>query len=218
MTIKEASNLSGRAEITIRRLVKYLIRQKDILTTQGTTQMTTQKYNLSSQMISQMIRQDRQNESPRSPFTYKISEDLIRKVFDLTTQTTTQDKPDDYSNDYSNDKETTQRGSQVSSQSEAYAEIVVLLREQLVAKDEQLKAKDGQINSLIERNRETNILIGRLQQRVFQLEAPKEIEVVGEVKDEVKNATETKPEGRESDLGGDREKATKKKEKKWWVF
>ncbi len=224
LTIKEASDLSGKSPITIRRMIKYLITQKDKLTTQE----TTQKHNLSSQMISQMISQERQNDNPLSPFIYKMNEDLIRRVFNLTTQPptqmATQDKPDDYSN---NKKEDTQ----MSSQKPAFNEVVTLLKEQVKTKDEQIKDLGGKIDQLIERSRETNILMKGLQERVFQLEAPREtkvedndrtVEKQQEGADEpetTQNRTEKQPEGKESHLEGDTtEEATKKKERKWWDF
>lgn len=49
-----------------------------------------------------------------------------------------------------------------------------LLREQLVKKDEQIKDLGGKIDELIQRDRETNILIGQLQSKVLMLEQPKE--------------------------------------------
>lgn len=49
-----------------------------------------------------------------------------------------------------------------------------LLKEQLVKKDEQIKDLGGKIDELIQRNRETNILIGQLQSKVLVLEQPKD--------------------------------------------
>jgi hypothetical protein len=48
-----------------------------------------------------------------------------------------------------------------------------LLKDQLAKKDEQIKDLDGKIDQLIERDRETNILIGQLQSKVLMLEQPK---------------------------------------------
>jgi hypothetical protein len=49
-----------------------------------------------------------------------------------------------------------------------------LLKEQLTKKDEQIKDLGGKIDQLIERDRETNILIGQLQSKVLMLEKPRE--------------------------------------------
>jgi len=45
-----------------------------------------------------------------------------------------------------------------------------LLKEQLTKKDDQINALGGTINQLIERDRETNILLGQLQSKVLMLE------------------------------------------------
>jgi len=49
-----------------------------------------------------------------------------------------------------------------------------LLRSQLYIKDKQISSLGGKIDQLIERDRETNILMGQLQSRVLMLEKPKE--------------------------------------------
>jgi len=49
-----------------------------------------------------------------------------------------------------------------------------LLKDQLKVKDEQIKDLGGKIDQLIERDRETNILIGQLQSKVLMLGQPKE--------------------------------------------
>jgi len=66
-----------------------------------------------------------------------------------------------------------------------------LLKEQLTKKDEQIKDLGGKIDQLIERDRETNILIGQLQSKVLMLEKPKE-PINGEV--EQTRQDEPKPE------------------------
>ncbi len=47
------------------------------------------------------------------------------------------------------------------------------MKEQIKVKDEQIKGLGGKIDGLIERNRETNILLKSLQDKVFVLEQPK---------------------------------------------
>jgi len=49
-----------------------------------------------------------------------------------------------------------------------------LLKDQLQKKDEQIKDLGGKIDQLIERDRETNVLIGQLQSKVLMLGQPKE--------------------------------------------
>jgi len=66
-----------------------------------------------------------------------------------------------------------------------------LLKDQLAKKDEQIKDLGGKIDQLIERDRETNILIGQLQSKVLMLEQPKET-IISEYKDETSQATPDK--------------------------
>lgn len=49
-----------------------------------------------------------------------------------------------------------------------------ILKQQLTKKDEQIGKLNHTIGELVERNRETNILLKGLQERVFMLEQPKE--------------------------------------------
>lgn len=165
LTIKEASNLSGRSEITIRRVIKYLISQKEILN----NQTITRKYKVSKQMIDQLIKREKQNELPHSPFIYKISEDLIKQVFNLTTQNVNKTTIQKIQNDYSDDKE---MPNQVIEHNEKDYEIITILKEQIKIKDEQIKSQNETIGQLIERDRETNILIAGLQ-KILNIEAPK---------------------------------------------
>jgi predicted DNA-binding transcriptional regulator AlpA len=53
-------------------------------------------------------------------------------------------------------------------------ELTEVLKEQLNRKDEQIKSLSDKIDTLIERDRETNILLGQLQSKVLMIENPKE--------------------------------------------
>ncbi len=65
-------------------------------------------------------------------------------------------------------------------------ETTEMLRGQLKAKDDQIKNLDDKIGQLIERNRETNILLKGLQDKIMLLEQPK-------IKREIRERPETKP-------------------------
>jgi len=73
--------------------------------------------------------------------------------------------------------------------------IIGILKEQLQKKDEQINALGGTINQLLERNRETNILMGQLQGKVLMLEQPKEpinddAEETGQTRQDTEDKTE----------------------------
>jgi hypothetical protein len=67
---------------------------------------------------------------------------------------------------------------------------VSLLKDQLTVKDRQIDNLSGKIDELIQRDRETNILIGQLQSKVLMLERPQETEKE-EIKAEEIKADET---------------------------
>jgi len=96
--------------------------------------------------------------------TTPIKEAKIKEITDETrpdkAEQTSQDKP--------------QETGQDSEIINLLKETTGLLKEQLVKKDEQIKDLGGKIDQLIERDRETNILIGQLQSKVLMLEKPRE--------------------------------------------
>ena len=77
-----------------------------------------------------------------------------------------------------------------------------LLKKQLVKKDEQIKDLGGKIDQLIERDRETNILIGQLQSKVLILEKPKE-PIISEAEETGHDADQT-GQGKAGETGQDK--------------
>ena len=70
-------------------------------------------------------------------------------------------------------------------------ETTAFLKEQLVKKDEQIKDLGGKIDQLIERDRETNILLKGLQDKVLMLEKPRE-PINGEAEETGHDADQTR--------------------------
>jgi len=98
----------------------------------------------------------------------KKAEFLENKDFKGQTDETRQDTPEQTRPDRT--RETGQDSEVIT----LLKETTGLLKEQLVKKDEQIKDLGGKIDQLIERDRETNILIGQLQSKVLMLEKPRE--------------------------------------------
>lgn len=72
-------------------------------------------------------------------------------------------------------------------------ETTQVLKDQLVIKDKQIKSLSGKIDQLIERGRETNVLIKGLTNKVFMLEGKKEQdETINEVEDKDKDREDRK--------------------------
>jgi len=84
-----------------------------------------------------------------------------------------------------------------------------LLKEQLGKKDEQIKDLGGKIDQLIERDRETNILIGQLQSKVLMLEQPKDA-INADIVEQTGEDTPDKT-GQDKPIKPLKEKKTKKK-------
>ncbi len=79
-------------------------------------------------------------------------------------------------------------------------ETIGLLKGQLEEKDKQIERKDEAINSLIERNRENNVLMKGLQDKVFVLEEKKiELEETGRDKADKTGQTDEKGQGGQSE-------------------
>ena len=182
LTIKQAAELTNKSTITIRRLIKLLLMQND-------------------PEVIHLIKQ----KQGRGGFIYKVKQDLIRQKYNLPTQKDKQ-KENLPTQKIEDDKVTQKQKPKTSNNAnvnievlEAKTEIINILKGELYKKDHQMKTKDWQIGSLgkkidnlIERDRETNILIKGLQDKVFMIEEAKN----PEPENKTKNKPKTKRRGR----------------------
>lgn len=115
-------------------------------------------------------RQDRTEETDQTGHKEPIKKPEFLKNQDFKGQTdeTRQDTPEQTGHER---QDKTGQDSEVIT---LLKETTGLLKEQLVKKDEQIKDLGGKIDELIQRDRETNILIGQLQSKVLMLEKPDE--------------------------------------------
>jgi len=192
ITIRQATELTGKADITIRRLIRRLIKQNNPETIQ-------------------MIRQKQAGKN----FIYKINKDLLFKELKMSEPVQEIKEKKEFFD--TREKKQTETPETVEVL-KAKNEIINILKGELYKKDGQMKTKDWQIGSLgkkidnlIERDRETNILLKGLQDRVFMLEGPKkpqEAETEAVMKKESQKAEE-KP----ADASTDAEQAIKEEAK-----
>jgi len=190
--------------------------------------------NKSKKTISRYIRQGRLNpqqvKSQRGTLEYRFSRADIEAFRADETRQETQDTPDKtertdetgqktYTADIKGKKEETgQTGQDKTGQGDGIINLlqdtVSLLKDQLTVKDRQIDNLSGKIDQLIERDRETNILIGQLQSKVLMLEQPKEAEEVRaeEIKaDETETAEdETEQTGQDTPDGTGQDEPEKK--------
>ena len=144
ITIREATRLTGKADITIRRLIKRLIRQNNPETTQ-------------------MIKQEQVGEG----FIYKISKDYLLKELEISEPVKEPElKEKKELADKTAEKQQTETP-------EIVREVIKTLKSQIYIKDKQIDSLGNKIDQLIERDRETNIILKGLQDRVFLLEGAK---------------------------------------------
>jgi len=171
ITLFEACELLNRSKKTISRYIRRgLLHPEKVKSQQGTLEYRFSKADIEAFKAQEAqradeTRQDRQDRTEETRETGHTETAFIKnkKVLDQTRQDTPeqtgherQDKTGHESEVITLLKETTE-----------------LLKEQLVKKDEQIKDLGGKIDQLIERNRETNILIGQLQSKVLLLEKSK---------------------------------------------
>lgn len=142
ITIREAVKLTDKSDITIRRLIKHLLKQNNPEATQ-------------------MIKQ----EQVGGGFIYKINKDFLLKELKISEPTKEPEEKKELS-----DK--TKR-KQITEPLNIIREIIKTLKNQLYIKDKQIESLSNKIDQLIERDRETNIILKSLQDRVFMLEGAK---------------------------------------------
>jgi hypothetical protein len=173
LTLFEACELLNRSKKSISRYIRRgLLHPQQIKSQQGTLEYRFSKADLEAFKLQETQDKTRQetgdtpDETSQSGQTEAtpIKEAKIKKIKEETrpdkAEQTSQDKPQETGHD--------------SEIINLLKETTGLLKEQLVKKDEQIKDLGGKIDQLIERDRETNILIGQLQSKVLMLEQPKE--------------------------------------------
>ena len=161
ITIREATKLTDKPDITIRRLIRHLLKQNNPEATQ-------------------MIKQ----EQAGGGFIYKISKDYLLKELKISEPVK---EPELKEKKESPGKNGRKMGAETP---EIVREVIKTLKSQIYIKDKQIDSLGNKIDSLIERDRETNIILKGLQDRVFLLEGIK-------TSQNRQNRAENEPEGTE---------------------
>jgi len=169
ITLFEVCELLNRSKKSISRYIRRgLLHPKKVKSKQGTLEYRFSKADVEAFKAQEALKaeQTRPDRTEETQETGHIKTDFIENKEVLSE--TRQDTPD-------------QTGHERQEKTGQENEVITLLKEtkgilkdQLHKKDEQIKDLGGKIDQLIERDRETNILIGQLQSKVFMLEKPKE--------------------------------------------
>lgn len=141
-----------------------------------TLEQVSQRLNKSTKTISKYIKQGKLTpervRSKQGTLKYKFLESDIQAFItgvDLGDMNPEQ-KQEPQKGNYQTRKEPTKREEDLNQ----VRELTEVLKDQLNRKDEQIKSLSDKIDTLIERDRETNILLGQLQSKVLMLETPQE--------------------------------------------
>lgn len=177
ITLFEACELLNRSKKSISRYIRRgLLHPERVKSQQGTleyrfTKADIEAFKALEALNAEETRQDETGQPEQTGQSGQARQDTLKaeniknkEVLDETRQ----DKPEETRPDRT--RETGQDSEVIT----LLKETTGLLKEQLTKKDEQIKDLGGKIDQLIERDRETNILIGQLQSKVLMLEKPKE--------------------------------------------
>jgi hypothetical protein len=141
LTIKEAADRYQKAEITIRRLVRSIVKESQhndrVHIQPGTSEANDLK-------------------KRRRPFSYGISESLLEKMYPTSPLDTHAPLES-----HREDNAETER------ELESESPYLPLLMGQLKVKDDQIRSLTQSLDALTERQRETNILMKGLQERLL---------------------------------------------------
>ena len=147
LTIKEAANRFGKAEITVRRLVR---------------QVVAKRKNSDRRLIRPGTGDAERFQKRKKPYVYSISTELLKKAYGAAlgkvAKVLTDKQPD--------------AGGTEGSLANVLRKANEQMEKQLSVKDEQIKALNQSLEDLSERQRETNILMKGLQERLL-IEAPR---------------------------------------------
>jgi len=205
ITIKQAGELTGKAEITIRRLIKGILWSGDLATEEMVRQIETAQgftYTINRAYVLSIYKPTTQKDK-LSISTGKVSRRIDTKSpIQATTQPPIQHEQVSRQND------------KVSSQIQPSQELATVIDLIEVLK-EQLRAKDEQIRGLIRAQERADIILKGLQDKFMMLEnkPEKREQAEAEVKPEVK--AETKAETKQEIKKATKPGVNKEKEETW---
>jgi len=173
LTLFEACELLNRSKKSISRYIRRgLLHPQEIKSQQGTLEYRFSKADLEAFKLQETQDKTRQETGDTPDETSQSGQTEATPTKEAKIKEIKDETRPDKAEQTSQDK--TQETGQDSEIINLLKETTGLLKEQLVKKDEQIKDLGGKIDQLIERDRETNILIGQLQSKVLMLEQPKE--------------------------------------------
>jgi len=177
ITLFEVCELLNRSKKSISRYIRRgLLHPEKVKSQQGTLEYRFSKADIEAFKAQEAInaeeaRQDRTDQTEQTGQRGQTRQDTLKRENSLNKDDLDQSRQD----------KTEQTGHERQDKTGQDSEVITLLKEttgllrsQLYIKDKQISSLGGKINELIQRDRETNILIGQLQSKVLMLEKPRE--------------------------------------------
>jgi len=206
LTLFEACELLSRSKKSISRYIRRgLLHPQEIKSQQGTLEYRFSKTDLEAFKLQETQDKTRQETGDTPDETRQSGQTEATPIKEVEIKEIKEQTRPDETDQPRQDKarETGQDGEIIT----LLKETTGLLKHQLAKKDEQIKDLGGKIDQLIERDRETNILIGQLQSKVLMLEQPKE-PINGDIIEETRQDTPDKT-GQDETIKPLKEKKTK---------
>jgi hypothetical protein len=206
LTLFEACELLNRSKKSISRYIRRgLLHPQQIKSQQGTLEYRFSRADLEAFKLQETQDKTRQETGDTPDETSQSGQTEATPIKEAKTKEIIEETRPDKAEQTSQDK--TQETGHDSEIINLLKETTGLLKEQLVKKDEQIKDLGGKIDQLIERDRETNILIGQLQSKVLILEKPRE-PINGDITEQTRQDTPDKT-GQDETIKPLKEKKTK---------
>ena len=173
LTLFEACEYLNRSKKSLSRYIRRgLLHPQEIKSQQGTLEYRFSRADLEAFKLQETQDKTRQETGDTPDETSQSGQTEATPSKEAEIKAIKDETRPDKAEQTSQDK--TQETGQNSEIINLLKETTGLLKDQLAKKDEQIKDLGGKIDELIERDRETNILIGQLQSKVLMLEQPKD--------------------------------------------
>ena len=206
LTLFEACEYLNRSKKSLSRYIRRgLLHPQEIKSQQGTLEYRFSKDDLEAFKAQETQDKTRQETGDTPDKTSQSGQTEATPIKEAKIKAITDETRPDKAEQTSQDK--TQETGQDSEIINLLKETTGLLKEQLVKKDEQIKDLGNKIDEMIQRDRETNILIGQLQSKVLMLEQPKEA-INADIAEETRHDTPDKT-GQDKTIKPLKEKKTK---------
>ncbi len=216
LTLFEACEYLNRSKKSLSRYIRRgLLHPQEIKSQQGTLEYRFSKDDLEAFKAQETQDKTRQETGDTPDKTSQSGQTEATPIKEAKIKETTDETRPDKAEQTRQDK--TQETGQDSEIINLLKETTGLLKEQLVKKDEQIKDLGNKIDEMIQRDRETNILIGQLQSKVLMLEQPKEA-INADIAEETRQDTpdKTRQDKPIKPLKEKKTRQTKPKKKGFW--